>query len=472
MGMDDDTPRDWWGAPLLSGGADESSWAFGAATVTRAEIRTRVAELTRLFAIHGIRAGSTVALQIPPSFTWMWALLALWARGAQVMLFDHRLAPAEVNQLSQLCRPQFHLGSEPPSQLLKPFKDEREILVTYRHDGRPAQDDHAVYQFSSGSMGRPKVIGRTADSLLAEVDRFARIDQMPRRGERVLLLNSLSHSFGLIGGFLHALNVGATLVFPPRIQAHDFLDVAARRRVNVVFGVPVHFDLFSRIDHPPALPHLRMAVSGGEMLPRTVFERFQRCYGIRIGQAYGMTEVGIIATDLLGAEPPPSVGRLAPGIEAKVDGGELSVRLEHTPYIHADEARWSAGWLRTRDLAEFDPITGTLAIMGRADSMAVIGGLNVDLTEVETALLAHDQISEAVVVHGDVIEAHVAAEDLVAERDLATWCRERLSGHKVPRRFYVVRDLPRTANGKLVRSREILHAVYARRRDRKPRATT
>jgi acyl-coenzyme A synthetase/AMP-(fatty) acid ligase len=456
------TSREWWGASLLHGGADRALWACAATAVTRGQARDRVDELARLFAIQGVRRESTVALQIPPSFTWMWTLLALWSHGAQVMLIDHRMRAHEVRQLFRLCRPQFHIRSGPPTEVMRPFRDEREVLVEYKRDGLPAQDDYVLYQFSSGSMGRPKVIGRTAESLLAEVDRFARIPGMPARGERVLLLNSLSHAFGLVGGYLHALNVGAALVFPPRIRARDFLAVAADRRVNVVFGVPAHFDLFSRIGDPPQLPHLRMVASGGEMLARDVYDRFERGYGLRIGQAYGMTEVGIIAADLAGERPPPSVGHPAPGIEVRVEDGELYVRLNRSPYARPPaESRWSDGWLRTFDLAVTDPDTGALAINGRADSVTVVGGLNVDLTEVEAALRTHDRVADAVVVRGEVIEAHVAAVDRLTERDLAAWCRERLSGHKIPKRFYVVPELPRTTNGKLIRSRELLHAAYA-----------
>lgn len=461
MGTDEISP-DWWGAPLLNAGADEALWASAWTTITRAEARSRVADLARLFTVQGIRGESTVALQIPPSFTWMWALLALWSLGSQVMLFDHRLARYEADQLFGLCRPQFYVRSGYPVEPLKPFRDEREVLVSVLRQGLPPQDDNVLYQFSSGSMGRPKIIGRTADSLLAEIDRFARIDGMPARGERVLLLSSLSHAFGLVGGFLHALNVSASMVFPPQIRARDFLTVAAERHVNVIFGVPAHFDLLSRIGNPSALPHLRMVTSAGEMLPPEVFDRFEHSYGLRIGQAYGMTEVGITATDLTGERPPPSVGSPAPDIEVKVNDGELYVRLDHSPYVREPTgSRWSDGWLRTFDLAEIDPATGAVSIKGRSDSVAVIGGLNVDLTEVEAALRTHSAVTEAVVLHGDVIEAHVAGNGL-AGRNLAAWCRERLSDHKIPKRFYIVPSLPRTANGKLIRSRELLHAAYAK----------
>jgi acyl-coenzyme A synthetase/AMP-(fatty) acid ligase len=389
------------------------------------------------------------------------------------MVLDHRLVAPEVEHLLRICRPRVHIRSTHPVQALKPFQDEREIVVSVREDGLPAQSEHVLYHFSSGSTGQPKIIGRTADSLLAEVERFSRIEHMPGRGDRVLLLSSLHHSFGLIAGFLHATHVGAHLIFPRKLSSRDLLAVAAEQRVEAIFGVPAHFDLLSRIDDPPALPCLRLAVSTGEALPGEVFARFEQRYGVRIGQAYGMTEIGIIATDLVGVCPPPSVGRPAPGLETEVRDGELYVRLDSSPYLHAPESQqWSGGWLRTFDLAELDPATSRLAIKGRSDSMVVIGGLNVDLTEVEAVLRTHDRVAEAVVVFGDVIEAHVATIGGLDESELASWCQQRLSGHKIPRRFHFVPDLPRTVNGKLVRNSARLHAAYHRQRGMQSRSLT
>lgn len=468
---DDSASRAWWGASLLGDTPDDAPWATGAAEITRSEAQSRIADLADLFERHGVRPGSTVALRLPPSFTYLWALLALWSRGAQVMVLDHRLVAPEVEQLLRVCQPQFHIQSDHPAQALKPFRDEREVVVSARGDGLPAQSEHVLYHFSSGSTGRPKIIGRTADSLLAEIERFSRIEHMPGRGERILLLSSLHHSFGLIAGFLHATHVGAQLIFPGKLSAHDLLAVAAERSADAIFGVPAHFDLLTRIDDPPALPCLRLAVSSGEALPGEVFDRFEQRYGVRIGQAYGMTEVGIIATDLVGTCPPPSVGRPAPGLETEVREGELYVRLDSSPYLYAPESRqWADGWLRTFDLAEFDPATSQLTIKGRSDSMVVIGGLNVDLTEVEAVLRTHDQVAEAVVVFGDVIEAHVATAGGFDESELTRWCRRQLSGHKIPKRFHLVPELPRTVNGKLVRNRAQLHAAYARQTGMQPRS--
>src|SRR5215471_8316817 len=60
-----------------------------------------------------------------------------------------------------------------------------ELVVSRRPGGRPAANDCCLVQFSSGSTGEPKIVGRTPDSLLEEIDRYARVDGMPATGERV-----------------------------------------------------------------------------------------------------------------------------------------------------------------------------------------------------------------------------------------------------------------------------------------------
>ncbi|WP_035804584.1 class I adenylate-forming enzyme family protein [Kitasatospora mediocidica] len=466
--MADDTDFDTWLGALLSTAdrrdEDDGVWATHAGTtVTRATMRAEVARARETLAAHGITRGSTVAVQILPSFTLLWSVFALWCGGAQVMLFDPRLTPAETTRLLELCDPQFHLTSGAAAQVFTPFREECEVVVVRRKAGLPAQGDHRLIQFSSGSTGLPKVIGRTGSSLLAEVERFGNLADMPGRGEQVLLLSSLAHSFGLIGGVLHALAVGATLHFSARLRPHDLLRVMAERQVDAVFGVPVHYDLLSRVAAPPPLPRLRLAVCGGEMLAPEIFERFEERYRLRIGQAYGMTEVGIIATDLTGRDAPPAVGLPAPGILTAVVDGTLRVRLADDPYLHADlDGRYVDRWLNTRDRCVVRPGSGVLEITGRADSMVAIGGLKVDLTEVETALAEHPAVTEVVVVYGEAIEAHLVVERQVPRAELLNWCRERLSPYKIPKVFHFRAALPRTANGKLVRNRELLHTARER----------
>ncbi|MER6916685.1 class I adenylate-forming enzyme family protein [Streptomyces sp. NPDC000594] len=451
----------WWGAELLGGRPDDEPWARAGREVSRAELRGRIQESIGIFAAHGIREGSSVALRLPPSLTGIWSLLALWSLGAQVQLLDHRLKPAEVQRVLDLCEPRYyvHFMDGTATQ----FQDECEVYVEWRRTGSAARTDHCLVQFSSGSTGRPKVIGRTAASLRAELASFSRIPGMPQRGERLLLLNSTIHSLGLIGGVLHAMSTGATLVFTPRLQPQALVSTLAEQEIDAVFGVPFHYDLLSRVPRAPALPRLRLAVSGGERLSRDVHRRFEERYGIRVGQAYGMTETGIVATDLTGAFAPPVVGRVAPGVHTRVVGGELWVRLDRSPYLQDEGTeRYTDGWLNSKDLAHFCERDGTLRITGRSDSLVAIGGLKVDLMEIEHELALHPAVREAVVLHGEEgIEAHIGAPDGVTVSELQSFARERLSNFKIPRRFQVVPALPRTANGKLLRSAGLLRAAYA-----------
>jgi acyl-coenzyme A synthetase/AMP-(fatty) acid ligase len=166
---------------------------------------------------------------------------------------------------------------------------------------------------------------------------------------------------------------------------------------------------------------------------------------------YGMTEIGVIATDLSGVLW-PSV-RPAPGIEAAVEGGELRLAMAASPYLGlSDPTRFADGWLRTRDAATIDPTTGLVTILGRLDSQISVGGLKVDLTEVEQTLAALSAVAEVVVVYDGDIEAYLAFSGDSTVDDIQPVITSELAAFKRPRRLHVLDRLPRTATGKLVRN--------------------
>lgn len=429
----------------------------GEHTVSRAEIRASVDEEVRVFSGFGIADGSTVLLQIAPSRTQIEALLALWWLGAQVMLVDHRLAPAEVDALKTLCRPQFSVRCTSGGRFAMSYRPRYELVTAHHGDGEPATTGHRLVQFSSGSTGLPKVIGRTPASIAEEIERFSRVDGMPTTGERVLLLSSTAHSFGLVGGLLHGISAGVSSVFTPRVSAKDMLAAAERHEVHAVFGTPFHYELFTTAGSVPELPSLRAAVSGGELMPPGVAEMFADRFGVGLGEAYGTTETGILTMDVSGRSR-PSVGTAAPGITLRTVHGELEAELpEGSPYLRGSAGdRYVDGWLRTHDRAEIDQ-HGAVRLFGRGDSLVVIGGLKVDLIEVEAVLRQHPLVDEAVVVHVDSIEAYVSSDaEEPSATELTLWCRDRLAAFKVPRLIKVLPKLPRTSNGKLIRRPQAL----------------
>ncbi|MEU4806047.1 fatty acid--CoA ligase family protein [Actinosynnema sp. NPDC023587] len=426
-------------------------------TVTHGRLRASVAAEAGLFAAAGIGEGSTVAVQVPPSFTRLEVVLALWTLGARVVSLDPRFTPAERAVEYALARPQFVVRS--PGRPGRGFRERHELVTDRRPDGVPASTRHRLVQFSSGSTGTPKVIGRSTESIIREVLGFASAEGMVRRGERMLLLNSTSASFGLVGGLLHALAEGVHLVFPAGDSAQDVLRAAAAHEVDFVTGVPVHFARLVAAPDRAALRTVRAAFAGAEPMPPEVADGFTRAYGIAVGECFGTTETGALTVDVVGASR-PSVGRPLGDTTLRVRDGLVEVALDESPYLRDDGVRrYADGWLRTGDRGRFDP-HGNLVLLGRGDSLVVVRGSNVDLTEVEAVLRAHPLVTESIAVFDGEVAAYVSTgSSALTEAELVLWCRERLAEFKSPRRVHVLPVLPRTSGGKLVRNAQVLAAA-------------
>jgi acyl-coenzyme A synthetase/AMP-(fatty) acid ligase len=435
--------QSWWGADVLDRGAHDVVWLRAGNEITGERLRREIGMLAGLLRTHGVRSNNTVALQGTSSFTLLWSILALWSLGAQVLLLEPRLGQAERTELLDRCAPQFLVNVGGLHYRGGVFLDECEVLVRRLPGGQEARSSHCVVQFSSGTTGQSKIIGRTSESLLVELDRLRALDGMPTAGERVAVLEPVTHSFGLIGGLLHALSVGAVAVFPadqdPRAIA------AAATPSHVVLGNPGHFAALARLPGV-VLPHLRLAVSSGEMLSRRDFEAFRRRYGIRVGQAYGTTETGIVATDFAGAAGPPTVGLPVPGVRTRVLHDVLQVHVPQSPYLFEHEP-WLGGWLSTQDIVDHDPHSGAIRLRGRT------GHTDPHLVEIESVLHAHQQVVEAVALGMDPIEAYVASATDLDHGELTAWCQRFLGNRAKPAAYYVARELPRTANGKVLRCR-------------------
>jgi 3-hydroxy-4-methylanthranilate adenylyltransferase len=426
-------------------------------TVTHGALRASVAAEASLFAASGVGEGSTVALHVPPSFTQLEVALALWSLGARVVPIDHRLTPAEVQVLCDLARPQFFVRAG--SRFTGAFRERYELVTERRPDGLPAATRHRLVQFTSGSTGRPKVVGRSTESVIREVMRFGNAEGMTTRGEKFLILNNTAYSFGLMGGLLHSLAAGVELVFAARpTSADDVLRTAARHRVDFISGQPHHFGLLADAAAPEALRSVRGAFTGGELMPADVAERFAAVHGFSVGECFGTTETGALTMDVSGASR-PSVGKPLSDTTIRVREGLVEVALDESPYLHENgSSQYSDGWFRTGDRGEFDAL-GNLRLLGRADSLVVVRGSNVDLTEVEAALRSHPLVGEAIVVHDAVVEAYVSTgsdADTLTPDEVAAWCADRLAEFKQPQRVHVLRALPRTPSGKLVRNPRVL----------------
>lgn len=311
--------------------------------------------------------------------------------------------------------------------------------------------------------------------------------------DRILLLVPMFHAtaWGLpYAAFL----VGADLILPgPYMQAGPVSALVARTRPTFSGAVPtVWTDLLRYSDtHPLDLSSLRMVISGGSAVPATLMERFERRHGLRIVQAWGMTETSPVAAISF---PPPGTppaeemvwraktGRPIHGVEFRLaddDGGllpwdghavgEIEARGPWvTGSYHGVDAadKFHDGWLRTGDVGTIDPL-GFVQITDRAKDVIKTGGEWISSVELENSIMAHPAVLEAAVV-GVVDErwderplACVVLQDNMSTpvAELCRFLSARVAKWWLPERWSVLDAIPKTSVGKF--DKKQLRARYA-----------
>lgn len=444
-------------AELRRGGPDRApALLAGDLVLTRAELWRAVDERRANLRAAGVSAGTPVAVQVPPSVDYLATVLAALELDARPLLLHHQTTAAERAAYLAGFGPVPSVAAAPGPAAFVPA-----VPVTVRPGGGAGPrigDEPGVVQFTSGSTGRPKAALRTTASLRAELDALAGSPWLAAGSETVLVLNSLVHSFGLIGGVLHGLRTGATLSFATGLLPRELAETLRRHRPTSITGVPAHADLLATLP-AGALAGVGCCVSGGQLVVPAAHAAFTRRHGLGLGQAYGLTELGLVAADWAGGLA-PAMGPVCAHQEVRIEAGEVLVRCPRDPYLGDHPAgRWRDGCFATQDAGRLDG--GVLYVTGRLDSLVSVSGLKVDLTEVEHTILSCPGVSAAVVLlDSGALRAFVesATTSPAAVRD---HCTRLSSPHKRPRLIDVRERLPRTAAGKLVRDLDQLRLPEA-----------
>jgi long-chain acyl-CoA synthetase len=204
---------------------------------------------------------------------------------------------------------------------------------------------------------------------------------------------------------------------------------------------------------------LRKAYAAGAPLPRSVFDAFEKKYGVRIGQLYGATEIGSVTFGDPAGEHfnPASVGLPFDGVDIKIVEGEVLVRAPSMFRGYLNEP--GQGYFHTGDLGHLDE-QDNLTITGRLKLLIEVGGLKVNVLEVENLLAQHPSVAEAAVVAVRVSDTVSRLKAVVTPRcldkppvpeEIRRFLRERLTAYKVPRLVEVRDFLPRSPAGKILR---------------------
>jgi long-chain acyl-CoA synthetase len=380
-----------------------------------------------------------------------------------------------IKYLKKMVPPYQLPNARPFNTVLREGADERISPVELDHE------DIAFLQYTGGTTGVSKGAVLTHGNMVANMQQSsAWLGELVEPGrETIVTALPLYHIFALTANCLVFLKFGGRnlLITNPRdmpgfVKELGKYPFTAITGVNTLFNGLLHTPGFEDLD----FSNLKMTLGGGMAVQRAVAERWKQVTGVTLVEAYGLTETSPAACinpmdleDYNGA-----IGLPIPSTECRVidsegnplpvgETGELCVRgpqvmrgywnrPEETAKVLDEE-----GWLRTGDMARMDE-NGYFYIVDRKKDMILVSGFNVYPNEIEDIAAAHDKVLEAGAIgvpdekSGEVVKLVVVRQDpSLTVEELRDYCREELTGYKVPKYVEFVDELPKTNVGKILR---------------------
>ncbi len=342
----------------------------------------------------------------------------------------------------------------------------------------------ALILYTSGTTNLPKGVVTTHQNIKSQIVTLINAWKWSS-SDHTLCVLPLHHVHGLINVVSCSLWTGATCEFLPAFDAASVLEIFLKGQVNVFMAVPtIYYKLITCWETLPpkeqenisnTLASFRLMVSGSAALPATVMEKWKAISHHTLLERYGMTELGMaISNPYEGERKTGFVGMPLPGVSIRLasevneevydEPGEIQVKGENVfvEYWHKPEATMSSftidGWFKTGDIAIIE--NGYYRIMGR-NSVDIIksGGYKISALEIEEILRTHPAVKDCAVVGVDneewgeiVAAAIVSSAESLDEDHLRAWLKEQLPPYRVPRKFMVVKELPRNAMGKVTKN--------------------
>jgi len=447
-------------------------WSF-------AEVADRSARLAGTFAAHGVEPGDIVMSVIGNRPEWVLTMVACFRIGAVALPCNEQLRAKDLAQRIAAASPKLIVADERNLAELSASEPSCPVLSVPDPDLYEAADpasvadlqphDPCLITFTSGTTGEATGVvhgQRYLPGQRLQAEHW--LDA--RQGDLVWCTAATGWSKSARNVFIAPWLRGATaLLHDERFDPAQRLEVLASEKVNVLCMAPTEYRVIAKRVELRPLPALRSLVAAGEALNPEVIRAFTDEIGLAIRDGYGQTETGQLTGNPVG-EPvrPGSMGRPLPGVDLRVDDGELVLadpatdptffvgRLDGTP-APADRP-WHTG-----DRVSVDD-DGYLYFEGRADDLIISAGYRIGPFEVESALVSHQAVAEAAVVaapdeeRGAIVRAVVVLRDGFAPgqalaAELQEHVKHQTAPYKYPRIVDFADELPKTASGKIQRAR-------------------
>lgn len=339
----------------------------------------------------------------------------------------------------------------------------------------------AFLQYTGGTNGVPKGAALTHRNMIANILQASAWITPLQVGTKDLIVTALPlyHIFSLTANCLVFLKAGARnlLITNPRdtrffVRTIKKIQFTALTGVNTLFNALLHHPDFHRID----FSKLKLTLSGGMALQKSVALKWGQLTKTRILEAYGLTEASpaVSINPLYVEDYNGSIGLPLPSTEVSIrndaeqevpfgEAGELCVRGPQvmSEYWQAPEETrlvfTEDGFLKTGDIVKMDE-EGFIYIVDRKKDMIDVSGFNVYPNEIEQVIAQHPGVFEVGVIGvtdkngAERVKACIVKRDPMLTADsIIAYCKEHLTAYKVPKLIEFYKELPKTNVGKILR---------------------
>ncbi len=473
---------------------------FQERTITYEELNRQVDRLSYGLVRAGLRPGDICVLMMPNSIDWAIVYFALAKAGAVVLPVNFLYRVGELEHIFKDSGARAFIGHkdylEHPRQVMEdlPKMDLRishggshgqgfiPLEELFVDEGRfhpyPTRDDDTwAVIYTSGTTGHPKGAMLTHYNLANNAMTLAHMRSTDPH-DVVFGVLPLFHIYGQTSVFNYSIYLGLTIQLWPHFSAEELFSAIEEEESSILIAVPTIFNRLAELAdvRPPRRSGLRFCVSGGASLPVEVLRRFEDRFHTTVYEGYGLTECSPVCVENPFGQKtrPGSIGLAIPGFEARIVNdqdedvsigavGELIIRGPGVMkgYLNQPEATAETlrgGWLHTGDLARMDE-ERYIYIVDRKKEMIIRGGYNVYPREIEEILYTHPDVLEAAVVgvpHPDLGEEVIAVVVLrqgacATPEELIQFVKGRVAPYKYPRRIQLVKELPKSHTGKILR---------------------
>jgi long-chain acyl-CoA synthetase len=341
-------------------------------------------------------------------------------------------------------------------------------------------DDICALQYTGGTTGASKGVKLTQAGLLSNIAQALDvISASPESLKYSVAVAPLPlyhiYAYSLCFGMLPAIRGHSVLIPDPRniplfVSAIKKFDFDIFCGLNSLFVALLNNQDFQKLN----FTHLKITLSGGMALMKSVADDWQKVTGCIVSEGYGMTESSpVISMNPLGFQKIGTAGIPVSGtdikvvddqgIEQLVDGiGELCIRGGQVMAGYWKQPEQTAetivdGWLHTGDIVSVDK-DGYISIVDRLKDMIIVSGFNVYPNELEQVLTGHPSVAQCAAIGvadakaGEVVKMFVVkADKSLTQDEVIEFCSQNMAGYKVPKQVEFRDELPTTNVGKVLR---------------------